>query len=37
MISGFMDPEGIVIYHTGSGTLYKKTFENDEGKWSAAA
>lgn len=30
---GFMNPEGIVIYHER--TLYKKTFEHDEGKWSA--
>lgn len=26
----FERPEGIVIYHTASGTLYKKTLENDE-------
>lgn len=32
---GFMDPEGIVVYHTGSGALYKKTFEHDQGKWAA--
>lgn len=30
---GFMKPEGIVVYHTGNGTLFKKTFEKDaEGK-----
>ena len=30
---GFMKPEGIVIYHTGTRTLFKKTFEKDaEGK-----
>ena len=28
--TGFMNPEGIIIYHTASGTLFKKTFENDE-------
>lgn len=28
---GFMNPEGIVVYHTASRTMYKKTFENDEG------
>lgn len=28
---GFMKPEGVVIYHTASGTLFKKTFENDKG------
>jgi hypothetical protein len=29
---GFMDPEGIVIYHTAGGCLFKKTIRNDEGK-----
>ena len=28
--SGYMKPEGIVVYHTGkSGSYFKKTFEND--------
>jgi len=27
---GYMNPEGIVIYHTASKQLYKKTFEGDE-------
>lgn len=27
---GFMKPEGIVIYHTQSGYLFKKTLEDDE-------
>lgn len=27
---GFMDPEGIVIFHTASGTLFKKTIEGDD-------
>lgn len=27
---GFMNPEGIVIFHSGSGTLFKKTFEKDD-------
>ena len=27
---GFMKPEGIVIYHTDSKTLFKKTIEKDE-------
>lgn len=26
---GFMDPEGIVIYHTAAGTLFKKTCVDD--------
>ncbi len=31
---GFMDPEGIVIYHTAGNVSLKKTFEKDEtGKW----
>jgi hypothetical protein len=28
---GYMNPEGVVIYHTASGHLFKRTFENDEG------
>ncbi len=27
---GFMKPEGIVIFHTASGVLFKKTIEGDE-------
>lgn len=27
---GFMKPEGIVIFHSQSGALFKKTFEKDE-------
>jgi len=27
---GFMDPEGIVIFHTASNQLYKKTLKDDE-------
>jgi hypothetical protein len=27
---GFRRPEGIVIFHTASGTLFKKTLENDD-------
>lgn len=27
---GFMDPEGIVILHKASGTLFKRTIKNDE-------
>lgn len=26
----FMDPEGIIIYHTHAGIMFKKTIENDE-------
>lgn len=32
---GFMNPEGIVMYHGPSRTLFKKTFDYDEaGKWA---
>lgn len=32
---GFMNPEGIVMRHGPSGTLFKKTFDYDEqGKWA---
>lgn len=27
---GFANPEGVVVYHTASGTLFKKTIEGDE-------
>lgn len=27
---GFMKPEGVVIYHTQSGALFKKTYEKDD-------
>lgn len=27
---GFMNPEGIIIYHTASGQLFKKTIKDDE-------
>ena len=29
-VPGYMNPEGIVIYHTTNGSLFKKTIENDE-------
>lgn len=29
-VSPFMNPEGVVIFHTASGHLYKKTLEGDE-------
>jgi hypothetical protein len=31
---GFMEPEGVCVFHTGSGTYYKATIENDLGKWA---
>jgi hypothetical protein len=30
-VPGYMDPEGIVIFHTASGHLFKKTLKDDEG------
>lgn len=27
---GFMKPEGVIVYHTASGTLFKKTLEKDD-------
>lgn len=35
MVPGFMNPEGIVVYHTAARQMYKQTFEQDKGKWSA--
>lgn len=32
---GFMDPEGIVVYHTAANQMFKQTFDFDEGKWSS--
>lgn len=32
----FMQPEGIVIYHSAKGVLFKKTFKNDAGKFKEA-
>lgn len=26
---GFMDPEGIIVYHTANGVLFKKTFDDN--------
>ena len=34
-VPGFMNPEGVVMYHGPSGTSFKKTFDYDEkGKWA---
>jgi len=33
-VPGFMRPEGIVIYHVASKTLFKKTLEGDGGKFT---
>lgn len=33
--SRFQNPEGIIIYHPGSKSYFKQTFEYDKGKWSA--
>jgi hypothetical protein len=34
---GFMEPEGVVVFHTKSGSLYKKTLDKHDGHKSAAA
>lgn len=33
-VPNFMNPEGIIIFHSGTNTLFKRTFELDEGKWN---
>jgi hypothetical protein len=33
---GFMQPEGVVIFHSASGALFKKTLEKDESPKSIA-
>jgi hypothetical protein len=33
---GFMDPEGICIYHEASGQLFKATLKNDDKPKGAA-
>ena len=32
---GCINPEGIVVYHEAGKVFFKKTFENDEGKWAS--
>lgn len=31
---GFMDPEGVIVYHTAAGIGFKKTLKGDGGKWT---
>ena len=33
MVPGFRDPEGIIVFHSASRQMYKRTFEQDGGKW----
>jgi hypothetical protein len=33
MVPGFLNPEGIIVYHSASRQMYKRTFEQDGGKW----
>jgi len=35
LVPGFMNPEGVVIFHTASRQRYKATYDYDEGKWTA--
>jgi hypothetical protein len=32
---GFMNPEGIIVYHTAAKVCFKQTFDNEDGKWAA--
>lgn len=34
---GFMNPEGIVVFHEQAGQVFKLTFEGDKGKWELGA
>jgi hypothetical protein len=34
-INHFDNPEGIIVFHHGTRTLSKVTFEHDDGKWAA--
>ena len=36
-VFGYMNPEGIVVYHTASRQAYKVTLDGDGGKWREAA
>jgi hypothetical protein len=36
MVPGYNQPEGIVIWHSASRQLYKRTFRDDGGKWKPA-
>jgi RNA ligase len=37
LVPGYGRPEGIVVWHSASRQLYKRTFEQDGGKWVGAA
>ena len=32
-VPGFMNPEGVVVYHSAARQMYKVTFKDDGGKW----
>lgn len=34
LVPGFTPPEGIVVWHSASRQMYKRTFEQDGGKWA---
>lgn len=34
-VPGFINPEGIIVYHTAAKTLFKKTFDGDRHKEAA--
>jgi hypothetical protein len=36
-VPGFMNPEGVVVFHSASRQLYKLTIKEDSGKWKTDA
>jgi hypothetical protein len=34
LVPGYQNPEGIVVWHSASRQMYKRTFEHDGGKWN---
>jgi hypothetical protein len=36
MVPGYRHPEGIIVFHTASRQMYKRTFAQDGGKWKGA-
>ena len=37
MVPGYRAPEGIIVFHTASRQMYKRTFAQDGGKWKQEA
>lgn len=36
LVPGYKRPEGIVVFHSASRQMYKRTFDQDGGKWTVA-